>query len=60
MNITAASPIKIDLQVPEFFHIPFRKMVIETNEITNRTYFLHHGRIVAVAIPLEASDAADK
>lgn len=32
-----------------FFAIPLKKVDIESDRNTNRTYFIHQGRIVAVA-----------
>jgi hypothetical protein len=36
------------LVAPEFFSVPFQKMVVEDNPIINRTYFIHKGKILAV------------
>lgn len=32
-----------------FFSIPLKKVEIESDPVTDRTYFVHKGRIVAVA-----------
>ncbi len=48
--MSVSNPLRIILQAPGFFSIPLKKIEIETNAIANRTYFLHGGRIVAVAI----------
>lgn len=42
--------LKIELAVANFFAIPLKKIEIESSPATGRTYFIHRGRIVAVAI----------
>lgn len=44
------SPIKIEIADPEFFSMPPKKLTVEENPGTGRTYFLKAGRIVAVGI----------
>lgn len=44
-----ASPVKLLIFDPRFFFIPSKKLQIEADEFTNRTYFIHGGKIVAVA-----------
>lgn len=41
--------MKILVTVPEFFRIPLKKVEIEARPWTGRTYFIHQGKIVAVA-----------
>lgn len=41
--------LKIELSVPEFFSIPMKQVEIDDAPGTGRTYFVHKGRIVAVA-----------
>lgn len=47
------SPIKIEIAAPEFFSTPPKKLVVEDNAGTGRTYILKAGRIVAVGIPTQ-------
>lgn len=42
--------LKIELAVANFFAIPLKKVEVETVPETGRVYFVHDGRIVAVAI----------
>lgn len=47
--VRVAEPkVKMILFVPEFFFIPMKKIKTESDEFTNRTYFLHAGKIVGV------------
>jgi hypothetical protein len=41
--------LKIEFSDPQFFSIPLKKVEIETVPATGRTYFIHQGKIVAVA-----------
>jgi hypothetical protein len=41
--------LKIEVAAPNFFSIPLKRVEIETVRETGRTYFIHNGRIVAVA-----------
>lgn len=47
-------PVRIEVQSPEFFTTPLKKIEVEENAGTGRTYFLKAGRIVAVAVPQES------
>lgn len=49
MIVEQTGKLKIEAAVPEFFSIPMKKVEIETVPATGRTYFIHQGRIVAVA-----------
>lgn len=51
-----AGKLKIEAAVPNFFSIPLKKVEIESIPATGRTYFIHQGRIVAVATRGERSD----
>jgi hypothetical protein len=51
-----APRIKIIIKTPDFFATPFKKLVVETDPIINRTYFLKGDRIVAVGAPVEEAD----
>jgi hypothetical protein len=46
----SAAPLKLIITTPEFFSTPPKNLVVEDNEIANRTYFLKGDRIVAVGI----------
>jgi hypothetical protein len=41
--------LKIEFAAPGFFSIPLKKVEIETNRGTGRTYFIYRGEVVAVA-----------
>lgn len=41
--------MKMLFHVANFFFLPLKNMTVESNPITNRTYFIHKGKIVAVA-----------
>lgn len=41
--------LKIEAAAENFFSIPMKQVEIETVPATGRTYFIHKGRIVAVA-----------
>jgi hypothetical protein len=41
-------PVKLIMFVREFFFIPQKKIVVESNAGAGRTYFLYRDRIVAV------------
>ena len=40
---------RFEIIAPNFFFIPLRKLQVETDSVTNRTYFLKDGKVVAVA-----------
>lgn len=42
-------PLKFLFHTVDFFSIPPKKLRVESNRVTNRTYFIHRRRIVAVA-----------
>ena len=53
-----AEPIKLILTTPEFFQTPFKKLVVETNPVANRTYFLDkRGQILAVGAPSQEASS---
>ena len=41
-------PVKLIMFIRDFFSIPLKKIVVESNVGTGRTYFLYRDRIVAV------------
>lgn len=41
--------LRFELQVPNFFSIPLKDVATEETPATGRVYFIHNGRIVAVA-----------
>ncbi len=41
--------LRIEATAPDFFAIPLKQVAIEAMPETGRTYFIHKGRIVAVA-----------
>jgi hypothetical protein len=48
-----SEPISIprfEIVAPNFFFNPFMKMQVESDPVTNRTYFIKDGKIVAVAL----------
>lgn len=45
----AEAALKIEFSAPNFFAIPLKKVAIETDANTGRTYFIYAGAIVAVA-----------
>lgn len=40
--------VKMILIAPEFFTVPPNKVKVESDEVTNRTYFLFKDKIIAV------------
>lgn len=42
--------LKIEVAAPGFFSIPLKKVEIEADQNTGRTYFLYKGAIVAVGV----------
>lgn len=40
--------VKLLLNTPEFFTAPPNKVKVESDEVTNRTYFIFKDKIVAV------------
>lgn len=48
---------KVQFAVPNFFAIPLRKMEVEVNRYAGATYFLHEGRIIAVAGAIHEEDS---
>ena len=46
---------RFEIVAPNFFFLPLRKLEVESNPITNRTYFLKDGKVVAVARRKEAA-----
>lgn len=42
------SAVRIEIQTPDFFRLPPKKVEVEEVPETGRTYFIHSGRIVAV------------
>lgn len=47
---------KVQFSIENFFFIPLRKMEVEVNRYAGATYFLHEGRIVAVAGAIHEED----
>lgn len=47
--------LRIEFTAPDFFAIQPKKLQTETPDGAGRTYFIHAGRIVAVAKPVEGS-----
>lgn len=47
--IVSDSTLRMELLVRDFFRIPNKQIHAETPEGAGRTYFIHEGRIVAVA-----------
>lgn len=45
----AREGLKLLIAPPTFFSIPLKKIEVESSPVTNRTYFIYRGRIVAVA-----------
>lgn len=45
--------VKIEVAAPEFFSTNPKRLAVEDNAGTGRTYFLKAGRIVAVGIPTQ-------
>lgn len=43
------STLRIEIQTKDFFRLPPKKIEVEDTPETGRTYFIHAGRIVAVA-----------
>lgn len=54
--MTQAQPIKLIIKSPEFFSTPPKKITVEENAGTGRTYFLRGDRILAVGLPIEESE----
>lgn len=52
-----AEPLKMEVATPGFFSVPLRKVEIETNAGTGRTYFLLKGQIIGVAKRAEREDS---
>ena len=52
-------PLKMEVATPGFFSVPLRKVEIETNAGTGRTYFLLKGEIIAVAKRAQIQEDAD-
>lgn len=50
--------LKIEFATPGFFAIPLKQVTVEDMPGAGRTYFVHRGRIVAVAIRLPERDPA--
>ena len=44
---------KFEVVAPNFFFIPFKKMTVESDPVTNRTYFVKDDKVVAVALRKE-------
>lgn len=51
--MTAVRPIHLEAASPEFFSTPAKKLAVEENDGTGRTYFLKGDRIVAVGVPVQ-------
>lgn len=49
VNAMTGTPVKLLIFDPLFFFIPSKKLLIESCPVVNRTYFIHRGKIVAVA-----------
>lgn len=50
--MTQAQPIKLIIKSSEFFSTPPKKITVEENAGTGRTYFLRGDRILAVGMPI--------
>lgn len=48
MSAAALPPVKLLLAAPEFYSANPKTIKVEENEVTNRTYFIKAGRIIAV------------
>lgn len=46
--MTDIGKLKIELFVPNFFFLPMKRVEVEAQPETGRTYFILDGRIVAV------------
>jgi hypothetical protein len=51
--MNAVTPIRMLITTPVFFATPLKKLRVEENAGTGRTYFLKGAAIVAVAVPSE-------
>jgi hypothetical protein len=52
--LSPGRPVRLEVASPDFFATPLKKLTVEQNAGTGRTYVLKGGRIVAVAKSAEA------